>query len=175
MEDKRPLVVDSGMGARLIRLDPTELHERAGRIEEKDAQQAIRLYVFALQLDPTRSDIWVDLGVCYHKNGKINDAEECWMAAIQHHPRQTEALYNLAWIHREQGNLILAESLLGQVLEIEPGYADAHFNLAMVLESQGKLEQSLAHWKTYLSMSVSSDETEWRRQAERAVARLQKA
>ena len=174
-EDTRLLVVGSGMGVSLLAVNPDEVYARACAIEDTDMQRAIELYGFATRIDKTHVTSWVNLGVCYHKLGKLQDAEECWMAALEQNPDHLEAPYNLACYHQESGSVEMADHLFERVLQLDATYADAYFNRAMVRERLGKIQESLTHWKNFLGLSTSPTNGVWLHMAERAVARLQKA
>ncbi|MDB5327277.1 MAG: regulatory protein MerR [Phycisphaerales bacterium] len=77
--------------------------------ETGDAQRAAVRYREAVQLDPTRPDAWVNLGVLLADEQQLDSAIECFEYAIELDAADPAANYNLADLLDQYGNRADAE------------------------------------------------------------------
>lgn len=145
------------------RLNPLEMNadvvfdnavqsEDEGRIGE--AEEAYRRVI---ELDPTRSEAYFNLGNMVRLQGRFEAAEELYRLAALIDPRNASALYNLARIQYDDKRYADAVRSLSQALRAAPRFADAHFNLALALERQGDAKRAEVHWKKYLVLDPGSE------------------
>ena len=90
------------------------------------------------------SQAWMNLGVCYKREGHDEDAEKCYEKSLEYQPRQVESLSNLSGLYINRGEpekgLVWAE----RALEIEPSNAQAAHHKGMLLLEAERWEEG---WK----------------------------
>ncbi len=82
----------------------------------------------ATDLEPN-PDAFNALGLCYHRAGRIKEAEECFRKAVKLRPAFVEALCNLGVHVAQQGRREEAIEFFRAVLRINPNFANAVANL----------------------------------------------
>ena len=89
-----------------------------------DPDKAIILYERALELDPDRPSIHVNLGVYYLKENELDKAYGHLNRALKLNDRLTEVHYNLACLHAIRGERKQAVESLQRAIELDPRSAE---------------------------------------------------
>lgn len=121
--------------------------------EEDDRERACELYRRAVQLDPTLTDAWINLGRLVHERGNVREAIELYRQALEHEPRDSIAHYDLAMALEDIGDEEGAERHYRRAVALDGSFADAHFNLARLLERLGQRVQALRHFMAYKKLT----------------------
>lgn len=108
--------------------------------------RAISHFQHAIELAPTMSRAYDNLGLCYYYQNQNDLAVQNYRKAIEldrnsEHPSAWPFL-NLAITLQFQNELAGAESNLREALRINPSFAQAHFQLGLVLEDLGRLDEA---------------------------------
>ncbi len=83
----------------------------------------------------------------FSKEGKWDEAAQCYQQAIAIHAQDAEAHNKLGDIFYERRALPLAEASYRQALEIRPDFADARINLGLSLDEQGRFAEAEACYR----------------------------
>ncbi len=134
-----------------------ELYLEGCRLDEDETTlaRAEECYRQSLELDPSLSNAFTNLGNLRFRRGAIEDAEGLYRKALSVDEAQPEALYNLGFLCFERGDPAAAAELFVRALASDPSFADAHFNLAMAYEELGRPDSARGHWRTYLKLDPS--------------------
>ena len=62
-------------------------------------------YRAALRLDPQRTTVMVDMGVCYFNLSQFDTADSLWKQALRIDPNLAQALFNLGFLNENKGDL----------------------------------------------------------------------
>ncbi len=127
-----------------------------------DAAEAA--YRRAVELDPSLSNAFTNLGNLMFKRGRLSEAEQCYARALKVDPEQPEAFYNLGFLLYDRGELQKAIGAFESAIATDPSFADAHFNLAMAYQDLAKPDRARPHWEAYLTLDPNSP---WAEIAER--------
>jgi tetratricopeptide (TPR) repeat protein len=147
-EEAVPVVLDTGVlvtdaedeePARLrVELDTDALRravflqqQAEQMLEEGRRQEALALFVEALEWWPNLTAVWGTVGQLYLEERDFERAEEALERAVEADPGNPERLNDLGVALLYQNRLDEALEVFGAVLEISPAYAPAHFNLAL--------------------------------------------
>jgi len=135
-----------------------ELYLEGCRFDEEEGgvERAERAYRQAIELDPSLSNAYTNLGNLLYQRGDLEAARTQYERALEVDPKQPEAHYNLGFLAYESGQLKLALERFEHAIAADPGFADAHFNLALALSDLGKPAQARKHWETYLKLDPKS-------------------
>jgi protein O-mannosyl-transferase len=125
----------------------------AGRLDEA----AIHLNR-AIQLVPIFVDARNNLGKLYLKQGKINEAIDCFAELAKRKDAPAEVHYSLASALLMQKRYDEAIKQLAMVLELDPDYAHAPSAMAVALMSAGRADEAMACFNKYLRLNENSAE-----------------
>jgi tetratricopeptide (TPR) repeat protein len=88
-EVKRPAKIRTLAGQRhasRTRLTAQQWYERALELEQDSPEEACRAYEEAVRIDPTRVEVYLNLGLLYHIDDQLDRAEACYRSSIQYGP-----------------------------------------------------------------------------------------
>lgn len=125
----------------------------AGRFDEA----AIHLNR-AVQLVPEFVEARNNLGKLYLKQGKINEAIECFTELAKREDAPAEVYYSLASALLMQKRYDEAIKQLAIALELDPDYAHAPSAMAVALMSAGRADEAMACFNKYLRINDNSTE-----------------
>lgn len=139
-----------------------ELYLQASQLDEEPStmDEAERLYIQAVRLDPWLSIAYTNLGNIRFRRHDVAQAERLYRKALDIDPRQPEAQYNLGYVLLERGDADASVPLFRGAIEADPKFADAYFNLAMAYEQLGEPGRARPHWKTYIDLEPEGTWTE---------------
>lgn len=139
-----------------------ELYLRASQLDEDPAtmDEAERLYLEAMQLDPWLAIAYTNLGNIRFRRQDPDAAEELYRKALEIDARQPEAQYNLGYVMLERGKPSQSVPLFRGAIEADPKFSDAYFNLAMAYEQLGETAKARPYWKSYVELEPAGTWTE---------------
>lgn len=88
-----------------------------------------------------------DLGTSLYRQGRVDEAGDCFRKALQAYPRYELAQNNLGLVLIAQGRLDEALSHYARALELDPGYANAHVNMGDALVIKGRIPEAITHYR----------------------------
>lgn len=138
-------------GLHLVKPENLELFPVASRDSARKAgighlQKAVALY-------PTFSDAWMQLGVAYFREKKLDAAIDAYNNGLRANPNDPVLLNNSGTIFFEKGNLQEAINRFQRAVNLKPDYADAWMNLGSAYGMAGKFDEALR----YLEKAVEVD------------------
>ncbi len=104
---------------------------------QKNWSAALTFFQKAIEKNPQDSNVWFQVGYCYGKLGRSQDAIESFKRAIRIKPDYAEAHNNLGVVYGELGRWQEAIESCKQAIRIKPDFAEAHYILGV---AYGKLE-----------------------------------
>jgi tetratricopeptide (TPR) repeat protein len=149
-----------------ILLETGEDHDMTGRpcwISVQLADAAIAATRESLTLNPFDSHAWNNLGLCYLRLRRFNDAIETFRKAISYDPYNTGAMMHLAFALAELGNTKKPTELLLRALKLRPQKETLRFNAGNVVSlivKNGGLEEGRLLLEQLVSLEPEK-ETNW--------------
>jgi predicted TPR repeat methyltransferase len=122
------------------------LRTHQGRNEE-----AVKLMVAALEIDPEYVDAWSNLGIAYFKERDLERAEFCSRKAIQLSPDFANAWANLGLTLRARNASEEALVAWGRALDLQPGMRNIAISYGHLLYRLNRLPEALefyGRWQT---------------------------
>jgi len=106
----------------------------------KDQEKAVQYYQKAMELTPTDSGLYNNLGSLYADMGKIDLAQAQFQKAADLNPAGAgRVYYNMGVTFYNKGKMDEAATALKKATEIEPTFADAYYLLAQALMGKATL------------------------------------
>jgi len=120
-------------------------HHLVGRFysDRGDLDRAIEHLRLSIEIEPTDSTTYSDLGAALARQGKLEEAIQNLQHALSLNPRLSLAHFNLGNAFALQGRFAEATEHLENALRIKPDYAEAYNNLGKVLAAQGQLDRAI--------------------------------
>ena len=119
-------------------------------------RNSITLFTRAIQVDPTNSLAYNNIGNALLAQGDADGAVANLREALKHHPEYTDAQYNLANAFYAQGNIDGAIAQFKRVIRGCPRFAGAHNNLGSIYAQQRRYDQAIAELETALKIDPNS-------------------
>ena len=126
---------------------------KTGKLDE-----AAKLYLSALSLDPNFTKAYNNLGVIYKLQGSLEKAEENFQKAISLDPSKVALYSNLANIYRIKGEITKAEEFCRKAIKLDPGFADAYNNLGALLQVQGRPKEAIKNYRLAIKLAPNFDD-----------------
>ncbi|WP_242681720.1 tetratricopeptide repeat protein, partial [Paraburkholderia hospita] len=114
-----------------------------------DAEAYLRRTV---QIDPTHSDAYNNLGVVLRQLGRPGEAKQAHKKAIATDPEHAGAHINLARLLESLGRVDEAEVAYRRGLCLYPDHAETHNNLGAMLQAQGRMPDAETCYRRSLAI-----------------------
>ncbi|MBF0444513.1 MAG: tetratricopeptide repeat protein [Magnetococcales bacterium] len=99
------------------------------------------------------SDNVLQLGIYFHKVGRLDKAEIWYKKSLEIKPENSIALCNYATALKGQGRVAEAIINFKKAITIQPDYGDAHSNLGIVLLEEGEFEVAVSCLQKAISLN----------------------
>ena len=129
------------------------IHLKAGKLDE-----AAKLYLSALSLDPNFTKAYNNLGIIYKLQGSLEKAEVNFQKAISLDPSKVPSYSNLANIYRIKGEIKKAEEFCRKAIKLDPGFADAYNNLGALMQVSGKPQEAIKNYRQAIKLAPNFDD-----------------
>jgi protein O-mannosyl-transferase len=121
-------------------------------LDRGDWDRAIEHLRISINIEPTDSTKYIDLGTALAKKGQLNEAIKNFQNALALNPTLSLAHYNLANALAVQGHLQEAAAHLEEALRLKPNYAEAYVTLGKVFAGQGQLDKAIGLFRQALQI-----------------------
>ena len=86
-----------------------------------------------------------------HQRGRLNEAEQGYLAALQQTPDEVDALHLLGVLRHQQGRHAEAVELLRRAVALRPRFAGAHLNLGNAWKALRQYDEAQASYRAALA------------------------
>jgi len=128
-------------------------------IRNRDWCDDVTLYTKTLAQSPGAYQILNNLGTVDWRQGRIEEARQCWERALQLRPTQSIFLDNLGLYYSRKNNFAEAESYLRRAILLKPEYTEAHLNLGSIFRKQGDWKEAELQLKAAVALSPLNPDT----------------
>ncbi len=129
--------------------DPAESSYRTG-IESLwlgNYDNAVSHFETAANRNPSRADVWAQVGYCKVKQGKAEEGIRAYQHALELQPESDELHNKLGDAYYHAGRLTEAIASYERAASLDPRSADAHYNLAIAYFESGNEPRALSEAK----------------------------
>lgn len=134
--------------------------ERALEYDERNDERARELYLAAIEHSDCVADAYCNLGVLEFRNGKTDEAFDCFSRSLTFEPRHVESHYNLANLYFDIGDLRLAREHYEIALKIQPAFSNAWFNLGLLHAMNEDLHEAVSALSQFQELVPDSQTSE---------------
>jgi Tfp pilus assembly protein PilF len=99
-----------------------DLRQQATAVLQEDPEEAERLLVEALRVNPDSGPAYNNLGVLYFQRGELHNAAEQFLEAKTLMPQHPRPYVNLGLVHYRAGDIRKAIEYFDTALQIRPNY-----------------------------------------------------
>ena len=114
--------------------------------------KALEYLEYALDLDPTLSNVRLNLGWSHFVLEDFTAASEVFSECIRRHQNNAYAFYGRGVAQSETEKYQLAMEDLQEAIRLDPNISEAHFSLGACLSKVGRLRDSLAAFSECLQL-----------------------
>jgi tetratricopeptide (TPR) repeat protein len=111
--------------------------------EVKEYDNAILYYQKVIELNPSSSPAYNNLGSAYGSKGNLDKAIQSYEKAIELDPNYSVAYYNLGNDYSSEGDLDKAIQSYEKAIELNPNYSKAYNNLGIAYGTQGNPDKAI--------------------------------
>ncbi|MBI5598109.1 MAG: tetratricopeptide repeat protein [Deltaproteobacteria bacterium] len=129
--------------------DAYEAHENLGAAYHNLglADEAVKEYLKALELNPYHALAHYDIGVVYGEHGLVDKAIEEYRISLRLNPYAANAHNNLGSAYYEKGLMDEAVKEYLKALELNPYHALAHYNIGVVYGEHGLVDKAIEEYR----------------------------
>jgi Tfp pilus assembly protein PilF len=114
-----------------LNMEKVHLNIGLSYLQEKKCQKAITYFNSALEIDPTYSAPYFNLGKCHTSAGRLREAQASFQRAVDFCPGCSEPLIELAHVSARMGEKSKALAQLESLFSLKPGGAIEQRALAL--------------------------------------------
>jgi serine/threonine protein kinase/Flp pilus assembly protein TadD len=134
------------------------LQGQAADLIKTDAEQARKLLLQALEMDPGNISVLSNLGYIYMTRKNYPKAMETYLKVADLAPRQPDTFFNLGYVYAVTENYQQAKQMYRRVVELAPTFTDeALFNLAVINEKLGEHKQCIKNLEQAVSLNPRNE------------------
>ena len=118
-------------------LDATDWFNKAKDADiQKEYNKVESFYLRAIELNPTYSDAYLNLGLAYFKQDRYQEAITSFYKVIELNPDDSDAYLDLGDCYRMQENYTDAIVCFNKAIEVNPDESNAYFYLGLAYRMQ---------------------------------------
>jgi Flp pilus assembly protein TadD len=117
-----------------------------------ELDRAIEHLRISLDIAPTDSTVYNDLGTALAKKGQLKEAIKNFKEALALNPTLSLAHYNLANALAVEGDFQEAAAHVEEAIKLKPNYAEAYATLGKVFAAQGQFDKAIVLFRQALQI-----------------------
>lgn len=118
--------------------------------------QAINAFNQSIQILPTYSDAWGQVGLAYFRLNNYEKAEQAYTKAIGFNANNAPVLSNLGSLYFQQQRYQQAKTAYEKALRANPNYLDAITNYASTLGTLGDFNMAITYFKKAIKIQPNN-------------------
>jgi len=131
---------------------------QAAELIETDAEQARKILLKALKIDPDNISGLSNIGYLYMSRKTYPKAIEAYLKVADLAPHQPDTFFNLGYVYAVSKNYQQAKVMYRRVVELNPTFTDeALFNLAVINEKMGEHKQCIKNLQRAVALNPGNE------------------
>lgn len=116
-----------------------------------DPEGAAKTYKSALQLDPSRDDLHIQLGNLYYAEKRYKEAEEAYKEGVRINPSSSN-IYALGQAYLSSGHYSDAEIQFSKVDRMEPQKPNGKYGMGLTYSKQGRYTEAIRQFQDAIKL-----------------------
>ena len=134
------------------------LQGQAADLIQTESDQAGKLLLKALEMDPANISVLSNLGYVYMTRKNYSKAIETYLKVADLAPHLPDTFFNLGYVYAVTENYQQAKQMYRRVVELGPAFTDeALFNLAVINEKLGERKQCIKNLEQAVSLNPRNE------------------
>ncbi len=125
------------------------------QVRAENFQKGIKPLQRAVEILPSNSDAWYNMGVCYNGLGQAGPALKAFLKATEHGPGFANAWNNAGVIYFQQQQYDQAITYFEKAAQLQPNNADALGNIGAIYHNQGDLQKAVTYYDRSLNIGLN--------------------
>ncbi len=135
-----------------------KLMEGAQRlVADQQYEKAISNYKEVIKSDPTCTDAYMNIGICYDHLGDYSSAIDFYDMALELYPLYPKVWLNKAITYQHMGDIAEALICFDKAVELEWNYSLAYYNKGVLLMENGDYRLALECFTKTLEIDPTND------------------
>ncbi|MBS0519737.1 MAG: tetratricopeptide repeat protein [Proteobacteria bacterium] len=97
-------------------------------------------------------------GFAFHRQGRLDEAEQCYRSVLARQPTHFHALHFSGLIHYQRGAHADAADWISRAIAVDPNVPEAHSNLGLALQELRRYDEALAAHQRSLELKPGAPE-----------------
>jgi tetratricopeptide (TPR) repeat protein len=130
-------------------------------VAEQQYKKAISNYREVIQSDPTCTDAYMNIGICYDHLGDYSSAIDFYDMALEIYPLYPKAWLNKAITYQHTGDITDALICYDKAIELDKNYSLAYYNKGVLLIEYGDHRRALECFTKTLEIDPENDSAKY--------------
>lgn len=133
-----------------------------GSSKQGDPNYGIEKLKQAGEIDPTNSEAFINMGICYQKLGSDmgGDAVKSYMEAVSRDPKNAEAFWRMGKIYASQGNKEMLSKNFNAAIAASPDFPSPYYDLYKYYRDKD-VEKAKEYLDTYIKYADKDCNTDF--------------
>ncbi|GET41993.1 glycosyl transferase family 2 [Microseira wollei NIES-4236] len=149
--DTNKIAMSKAEGKKSKKKSNSHSRNSAGQRERGDA-------IAPPQINPTKIQQQIRLGIQYHQSGQLQAAEACYQQVLQWQPNDADAWHLLGVIAYQQQEYLTAIELIQRAIKQKSGNAGFYNHLGLAFQGQGNLAAAVQSYQRALQLNPNASE-----------------
>ncbi|MBW4679401.1 MAG: tetratricopeptide repeat protein [Microcoleus vaginatus WJT46-NPBG5] len=120
---------------------------------QEQYRKALTVLIKALKIEPTRADLFYNLGVVLEKVGEIGQAIGAYQKTIELEPKGVQAYNNLGNLFYQSDDIERAEEIYRACIKANPEHFGSYLNLGNVLMERHQVAEAVETYEIALQLN----------------------
>lgn len=122
-------------------------------VDERQYEKAISYYQEVIKSDPTCTDAYMNIGICYDHLGDYSSAIDFYDMALELFPQYPKAWLNKAIIYQHMGDISEALNCFDRAIDLDKNYSLAYYNKGVLLMENRDYRLALEYFTKTLEIN----------------------
>ncbi len=147
------------------------MEDAQGLVSDQQYEKAISNYKEVIKSDPTCTDAYMNIGICYDHLEDYSSAIDFYDMALELYPLYPKVWLNKAITYQHMGDIAEALICFDKAVELEWNYSLAYYNKGVLLMENGEYRLALECFTKTLEIDPKNDDAKYN--AEKCIGYLE--
>jgi len=130
-------------------------------VDDQQYEKAISNYKEVIKSDPTCTDAYMNIGICYDHLGDYSYAIDFFDMALEIYPHYPKAWLNKAISYQHKGDIDDALKCFDKAIDLDKNYSLAYYDKGVLLMENGDYRHALECFTKTLEIDPKNDDAKY--------------